>query len=487
NRLKREGLHSAHIGISIQDDDKAQRGAVPVLHECWQALETAERRGIFSLCEGSYLADRESHPLALPPHQVVSILRRKWRGARQFGLIRLSIEDVPAETFEEFEFDKTVAGTLPEGVSFTSVSSREGYILAPDLPAEKILSLGKRIKKKVESEHKTVSVALGVSHWPLLNYTKTQSVVNCIKALMHGRFFGSGSVTVFDHVSLNVSGDYFFDEGDYRQAVRDYRTGVLLAPDDINLLNSLGVALTALNRLREAVVYFDRVLAIDSGDFMALVNMGFAHRILGNEDKAIRCFEKASRHTEFADSPVFDELSLQLARLYCDKEIYDSALELLKRLDRSQNGRQGYSLFLLQGEACAGIGQHKEAVSFLQKAVRINPHDPHALSLLGELYALDEQGDEIALSLCQKAVSIDDASWKHWYRLALVQLRMGRLEEAREAVQESLRINRKAVEALSLAEQIYMQLGVLSKARSMHNRLLKIARTDHKAVKAMLN
>ncbi len=245
-----------------------------------------------------------------------------------------------------------------------------------------------------------------VSHWPLLNYTKTQSIVNCRKALMHGGFFGSGSVTVFDHVSLNVSGDYFFDEGDYRQAVRDYRTGVLLAPDDINLLNSLGVALTALNRLREAVVYFDRVLAIDSHDFMALVNMGFTLRILGNEAKAIGCFKQASQHKEFADSPVFEEVSLQLAQLYCDQDRHDSALELLKKLEQKKNIHQEYTLFLLLGEACAGTGQYRQAVSSLQKVLRINPRDAYALSLLGEMYALDEQGDEIALSLCQKAVAI---------------------------------------------------------------------------------
>lgn len=74
-------------------------------------------------------------------------------------------------------------------------------------------------------------------------------------------------------------------------------------------------------------------------------------------------------------------------------------------------------------------------------------------------------------SLCAKKLLLfDDTSWENWYRLALVQLRMGVPDEALLAVQGSLQINRKSVEALCLAEQIYMQLGKVRKAKSIHNR-----------------
>lgn len=487
NRLKREGWQSAHIGIILPNEIRKGKGAVAVLEECWRALETAERRGTFSLCEASNFENTENHPLAHPDKRTLSRLRKKWRGIKKFSLLLLSMENLSADPDAQGKFTSYVRALLPAEASFLPLSSRLAYILVPDMQAARVVEFGKRIQSMIVRKYTSVSVALGISHWPMLNFTKTESAVNCRKALMHGRFFGPGSVTVFDHVSLNVSGDYFFDEGDYRQAVRDYRNGVRLAPGDINLLNSLGVALTALNRIREAVVYFDQVLTFDPDDFMALVNMGFAQRILGNQGQAVQCFEKASRHDEFAASGVREELSLQLGRLYCDTEQYDRALVLLEKLERKTDGPQGYSLFLLLGEALAGTGRNGEAISCLQQAVRSNPYDAHALSLLGKMYALENQGNEIALSLCQKAVNIDDTSWQHWHRLALIQFRMGLLEDARNSVLKSLRINRSAGEPLSLAEQIYSRSGDESRARSMRNRLLKIARTDQKTARAMRN
>ena len=66
----------------------------------------------------------------------------------------------------------------------------------------------------------------------------------------------------------------------------------------------------------------------------------------------------------------------------------------------------------------------------MQRAVGYNPLDADALSMLGELYALENEGNEIALSLCQQDVNIDDRHWKYWYRLALVRFRIASYESA---------------------------------------------------------
>jgi hypothetical protein len=50
--------------------------------------------------------------------------------------------------------------------------------------------------------------------------------------------------------------------------------------------------------------------------------------------------------------------------------------------------------------------------------------------MLGELYALENEGNEIALSLCQQDVNIDDRHWKYWYRLALVRFWIAPYESA---------------------------------------------------------
>jgi tetratricopeptide (TPR) repeat protein len=105
--------------------------------------------------------------------------------------------------------------------------------------------------------------------------------------------------------------------------------------------------------------------------------------------------------------------------------------------------------------------------------------------MLGELYALENQGDDIALSLCLQAVNIDDRQWKHWYRLALVKYRMADYESALEALKESMRLEQKNRQLLFLAGKVYDKLGMHSKAAAQFETVLKIA-PDHKAAGAAL-
>ena len=121
----------------------------------------------------------------------------------------------------------------------------------------------------------------------------------------------------------------------------------------------------------------------------------------------------------------------------------------------------------------------------MQRAVSYHPHDSFSLSMLGELYALQEQGDDIALSLCEQAVNIDDRHWKHWYRLGWVRYKMGKYEPALEALNECLRRERKSLEAMNLAGQVYDKLGLKSKSAGMFQKVLQIA-PDHKTATAAL-
>ena len=96
------------------------------------------------------------------------------------------------------------------------------------------------------------TVALGVASWPCLDFAKSDIPGNCLKALLHSSFLGPGSMVVFDHLSFNVSGDFFFEEGDYRAAIREYQRGLRLQPFDLNLINSLGVTLVECGQERQA-------------------------------------------------------------------------------------------------------------------------------------------------------------------------------------------------------------------------------------------
>lgn len=474
-RLKRQGLRRVHIGIAARDAVPSPEDWQSVYDECWRALETAERRGPFSLCESSFLRAGEKHPLAGPPRPVVRRLRRAWLGSERFALLLFRFEGEGPPGGREFFLQKALEDILPDRQTPVPLSPVESYVVLPGMTATDAEAFGRRLKDEVDARTGGVPVAVGISCWPCLGQPKIETAVNCRRALMHGGFFGAGTVTVFDHVSLNVSGDFCFDEGDFRQAVRDYQAGLRMAPDDINLMNSLGVTLAELNRPRQAVQLFGRVLEREPDNFMALVNKGLALRMLGSQDEAAACFEQVRKQDTFVASPVFSDISLQLGHLYCGSGRYELALDILEQLEQCNADRQGFHLYRLLGEAYAETGRIDKGMAALQRAIRQNPHDAQSLSRLGELYARAGQGDDIALSLCAKALAIDDKPWKNWYRLAAVRERAGDLAGAAAAVGEALRRNGRDIASLLLAGRIYHGLGKGGRARSMYKRVLKQA------------
>jgi tetratricopeptide (TPR) repeat protein len=486
-RLKRQGVRRVHIGIAARNRITTSGEKKSLYGECWQALETAEHRGPFSMCESSILRNREEHPLARPLSRVVRHLQRAWVGRKKFGLLLFRLEGQSSPGDGECSLQQVLRDSVPVKYAVIPFSAAESYVVLPEMSVRQAEVYGKKLKRKIDARLDKIPVALGIGYWPCLDLAKREIPVNCRRALMHGNFFGPGAVTVFDHISLNVSGDYCFDEGDFRGAVKDYQTGLRMDPEDINLMNSLGVAMAELNRHRQAVQLFDRVLHREPENFMALVNKGFALRMLDYRDGAIDCFEKASQQENFVSSPVFSDISLQLGHLYCAAGRYEEALQVLEKLEQFNADKQVFYLYRLLGEAYAETGRDDKGMASLQRAVRHNPHDARSLSTLGELYSRTGQGDDIALSLCAKALAIDDKPWQYWHRLAMVRVNAGDLDGAAAAVRESLRRNGREVDSLLLAGRIYRQQGARNKAKSMYNRVVRQIPDQNEARLALRN
>ncbi len=475
-RLKREGLPSVHIGISLGLENSGRKTKKRVLKECWQALETAEKRGPFSLCEVSSLSDQRNNPLALPAPSISRQLQNKWRGLKRFSLLLIRVEGDIDKEIENNEFlAQAVSKICYKKYFYCHVNKRECYVLLPDVSPQKALQQAKKINEKIDAEIKPLQVAVGIGYWPCIDFSKTSVMVNCQKALMHGNFFGPGSVTLFDHVSLNVSGDYFFDEGDYREAVSDYKAGLKINSNEVNLLNSMGVTLTELNRLTEALRYFDLVLEKEPMNYMALVNKGFALKMLKKDENAISFLSLAQNCMEFGSSSVKADILLQLGRLYCETGQYKKAVKVLEKLELCNSEKTGCLIYSLLGKAYAATGANKKSIAMLQRAIQLNPHDAQSMSILGELYEIEGEGTDIALSLCTQAVNLDELSWENWYRLAKVLYAIKDYDKSQDAIGEALNRNRKAVDAIFLAGKLKAKQGKAKQASRLLQRVLRVA------------
>lgn len=476
--LKREIIQKVNIACAGTDKK-------PIVQEkLWQALKIAERRGPYGICDIAALKEMENSPFALPKAAVLRKLRSKWHGIGRFALTVLQSKTCTDKT----PLKAYIAPLVTNNEQLIESTVNQVFVLFPFATP---ITLGDRIRCIAETVRQTEKIPLeiGGSYYPCLKFTKTDTIRNCRKAIMHGSFYGSGSVVLFDHLSLNVSGDWYFDEGDFKQAVREYSLGLELKAGDRNLLNSLGVSLSKMNRHKKAIESFQQVLEIKSDDYMALVNLGYAHQVRGDDHAAMEFFQKAflvQSHTGKEGLEVYQQLS----RLYCQAGQYKQALPLI-RLWHKEKGTQekDFLLYRLQGEALLETGSIREAMKSLQHALQLYAHDSESMSMLGLLYIENGEGEETGNLLLEKALSINEKSADAWYRYGRALMHQKKIAAAMTAVKQCLRIQVHHIRAIILHGELLVITGNIRKASSVLQKVLvlkKALRPEKKRAEQLL-
>lgn len=455
NYLKKENFYRVHVGSSRQgasgNDASTSEG---ILDQAWTALQTAGQRGPFSFCDFSLLANSLSHPLRPPHSKVIQLYRKLNRQNDRFCLVKLSrpvtVEEYPriAELLE-----------LPNSALILGLD-RGCIVYLPDCAAEEGLRFAEKSIEKLGSVSGITDVFAGVSAYPFRDFSRTETLFNVQKALLHAAFFGTGHAVLFDAVSLNVSGDIYYGDGDLPQAVLEYRRGLDCDPRDVNLLNSLGVAYALLNKSGLARSTFESVLEIDDTNYMAFYNLGLGAHLRGDLTKALECFDKAYGYCDASgeDADLCQDLKVQLGQLYCQLGKYEASLRYLEewQVDAAEN-QQGPILRFL-GESYLGVGQPKMAMELLQRALRRSEFDHDILSLLGTAVWRACEGDDIALALCGKSVDLAPDNSQLRVRLARVQLHTGHYESALGNLRKCRGKNVDIVEVQLLKAEVYQKL-----------------------------
>jgi tetratricopeptide (TPR) repeat protein len=454
HQLRREGMSKVPIGLTrVPPADEPQDELV--LDRLWRSLAIAEQRGPFGICDIDTVDERHPHPFQLTPSDLAEELRHHWRGLSGFTLAILSRQTM-TETAKDFAAHMQEVVNA-DGLFFDENDGPLAIILFPDHTGKSVVPCIDRVNRSCQERYGADAVSIGVASWPCLDFSKSDILGNCLKALYHGRFLGPGSLVFFDHLSLNISGDYFFDEGEYRAALREYRRGLRLQPGDINLANSMGVALVECKQERHAAACFLEVLQQDPDNYMALVNLGHVRQTLGQSQGALECFERAYQAHANSEG-AGQELFLSLGRLYAECGQHDQALAVLTHWRAHPGSDKEFLLFRLLGLEYLEAGRPEEAIQACQRALHLFPQDSVSLSTLGLLYVEQGEGAEVGIALCNKALALDNFNPDHWYRLSRALLHIGRKTEALEAGKQCLRLRRNHVQGM-------LQLGLVQRAQ----------------------
>ncbi len=474
--LKREGVKKVHIGTtcSTRGNSGEKKGRI-FLDEAWTALQVAKKRGPYGFCDFDLLAHPEAHPLVRPQERLLRKLRRLWRQSEKFFLVHFRSDE------KLFSIVNDIRALVDRGESIPVDNDLLVYL---DGESDvQVLQWTENILKSYKKKKDGNTVSAGICGFPYADFKKAEIPYNCLKALEHASFYGNGSAVFFDAVSLNISGDIFFGDGDLVQAVKEYKRGLLCDAENINLYNSLGVAYALMNRHKQAEECFKNGLELDADNFMALYNLGLGELERGRKEKAISFFRQSLECgiDESLDASVREDLSLRIGVLSSETGDYQVGLDFLLPLyDLFSGSCRADRIVYHIGLCYYGLGFSSEAMMWLQRALRINEFDHRAMNLLGKVYFENGEGAEVALSLCRKSVELCPDLPGYRIVLARIQIHCGLFYEAMDVLRLCLRDKQFQVEARLLLAGCCFELGHEKRALNWFN---KIAEQEGKKFK----
>ncbi len=458
NFFKRERCSQVHVStVSFNRDTSSYDVSIPVseflMKKAWAVLHVASRRGPFAFCNSSSLENLVTHPLAPPSSRLKRWLQKTARNSDSFSLFQFaSAEEGMIGAIVE------VAGEKGKFI----VDGNSCYLFYPSVSHKKIKAIAQDIIATFAKKSPGSSlVNVGISIYSGSESSKSNQLLNSQKALCHAAFLKAGSVIICNALSLNISGDIYYGDGDLVRAVREYKRGLMIVPEDGNLLNSLGVCYAQMNRHKAAVECFKKSCKSKDDRFMAFYNLGLEQQIQEENLDAIASFSSAldcapAKEQENARK----DISFQLALLYTQEQLYEKALEFLLPWFESEKSVEsaGRALKYL-GEIYAGLEQNGLAMKYLQRAMHYDEYDAEVLGILGEIYLIENEGDDIALRFCEKAVELSPDSLDLQIRLAKAQTQCGDFLAAVKTLQPCLRNRKTRLAALIQREVMARELG----------------------------
>ena len=228
----------------------------------------------------------------------------------------------------------------------------------------------------------------------------------------------------FDAVSLNISGDQFYQEGDIEGAIGEFNKALELDPENVNVHNSLGVCFGVLEDYAKAAASFAEAARLDPSEPMAVYNQGLIHLMTdGGRKKALDCFLKADALGE----EIF-EIAFQIGKLYLEMEKPEEGKAYMEKAAAIRPFSSIAHRYL--GNCCEAMGMAEAAVSAYKKAVKQNPNDAEALSALGVLLDRAGENSEVVETFYRHSVEIAPENGLFRYRLGTLYLKNDLLDQA---------------------------------------------------------
>src|ERR1700733_12751820 len=212
-------------------------------------------------------------------------------------------------------------------------------------------------------------------------------------------------------------------------------------------------------RYREAIQHFREYIWANPNDPAGHHSLGMAHGQLGEFAEAVDPFLRALRL-----GPEVAEVYHTLGTVYSELEQHDNAASAFQNAIRLEPDNADNHCSL--ATSYLKLDRPADAISSAKAALRLNPDSADAYLHLG--CALHHSSETLAAAAAayQKSLQLQPGQFIAWGNLGDVNLQMGKLEEAQDALLKAGTINPNDSKLPALLGQVYLRLNKRDKALS---------------------
>jgi Flp pilus assembly protein TadD len=240
------------------------------------------------------------------------------------------------------------------------------------------------------------------------------------------------------------------------------------APNSPDVLNLMGTIRAKQNRLNEAEALFLQVLRIEERFTPARMNLSYLYVVKRAPDKAIFQLREVLRL-----EPNNSEAVQKLPSLLLAQGKFDECISFIENLRKAT--AVSPDLLVMLGDAYVAKGALAEAEPPYLLALDGRLDNAGALLGLAQISRLKGEMRETSIYLARVAtLSADSNSPEFLYKFALLALRVGMIDQAKAALERSLKLRPDEPSFLLALGVAWLSRGDLFEAEKLFRRLIEI-------------
>ena len=250
-------------------------------------------------------------------------------------------------------------------------------------------------------------------------------------------------------------------QGNPHKAQEHYAQACKLAPDVSRYHMRLGDSFQRLGRFEDAIQSYARSLDLEPKNAPAWNNRGFANFNINRWNEALRCYDESMRSDpSYAVAWYNYGYTLQLSgRLNDSKDYYQRAVELDPEDKIAWNNLANVHY---------NQGQYERSIEIYKKSLELDSNYVIAVNNIGN--ALDHlHRYEEAIPYHEKAIELDSTFHYAWMAKGRALTRLNRAEEGLEYIETSIELDDEDPDYHEALARCYIKLGLFDKARQILN------------------